>query len=390
MSIIFNVLKKLEKNAPDIEPSSTEMPPPTAPIKSNQSALDKIIAPIKKIISDLIIKVPFLQKLSIPDSIKSKIPSLSFSLPSLLKKTGSRGPRLKKGNLVARLVKPLIAVLVVAVIGLGGYYVYKNYYAALKGQLTGLVEKGQSIAKSAAPKKVATTKKKKAISFDEEIAPESKKPEVTVKIPEKKAIPTEPTVKKPKILTYEEVKTRAEDMILSKNDSTLIRFVRQARKFPEKYQKLLLELIQFSSESTKFPATVLALSEELYTNYPTEVIPRKIYARELMKQNRAAEAVKILLFKLPNFKDNIDYYYLLASGYVRTGDIKRANLIYIKLVGMDSTNPKFWLGVGLTSQMLNDDYNALNGYKHALQFSEPTWPAIDFINRQINRIKTNG
>ncbi len=116
-----------------------------------------------------------------------------------------------------------------------------------------------------------------------------------------------------------------------------------------------------------------------------QTLPLRHYyqARLLARADQNNEALTILEQVSPSGAVKQPYLALQAGLYQRNAQYQRAADLYQQLVGMDSRQPTYWLGLGVAAEALGQRTKALQAFMAADQLA-PADPAVDqYIERRI-------
>lgn len=91
----------------------------------------------------------------------------------------------------------------------------------------------------------------------------------------------------------------------------------------------------------------------------------KLMAELNINQNKLHDALDILKSERPSFKANADYYGVIASLEMQIGKPQKAVTIYNKLVNVNPKKSLWWIGLGISLDMLGKNKNALAAYQKA-------------------------
>lgn len=191
-------------------------------------------------------------------------------------------------------------------------------------------------------------------------------------------------------LTFEQ-----QDRNTSQNAITLV----QGGRLLEAYEKLLTFIARNPEAhiSRETLGTVLLaqreyeqaaiIAEEGLRLAPNHAPYKKIRARLLMQEGRAADALALLQTMPPTLQLDQEYHELLATLYQQNGDHARAITTYQNLLRMNQNEGRWWTGMGISLEAQGDTQKALASYQAALQQKN-----LDGSVRQYsqNRVKSLG
>ncbi len=114
---------------------------------------------------------------------------------------------------------------------------------------------------------------------------------------------------------------------------------------------------------------------------------RLFLARIYVSMNQKANAIKILEKATPPVKQNVDYYATLANLAREEKDYKVAEKAYLKLITLNDSDGKWYLGLALTQEQRNKKNEALVSYKKA-QSLVLSKASRDFVQKRIRVLET--
>lgn len=91
----------------------------------------------------------------------------------------------------------------------------------------------------------------------------------------------------------------------------------------------------------------------------------KLMAELNIKQNKLQDALEILNSEKPSFKAHPEYYGVIASLEMQIGKPQKAVTIYNKLVNVNPKKSLWWIGLGVSLDMLGKNKNAMAAYQKA-------------------------
>lgn len=109
----------------------------------------------------------------------------------------------------------------------------------------------------------------------------------------------------------------------------------------------------------------------------------ELKARSLIMQNKAKDALNLLLTVRPPITENPDYYALIASLYERTNQDLMAIKKYKQLIYLDAQNGNWWLGLGFSLEKLGQHKSALTAYQKAEELGHLNTEAIQFLQNRL-------
>lgn len=120
-----------------------------------------------------------------------------------------------------------------------------------------------------------------------------------------------------------------------------------------------------------------------YTNFT------KLYARLLLDNNEAGNAVKILLQHKPAIESDPNYYALLAASYQRQKNHNAAANTYVKLLKIKPREGIWWVGMAISLEALNKKNDALNAYEKARQTGTLNTRISNYSSQRLKQLNLN-
>ena len=91
-----------------------------------------------------------------------------------------------------------------------------------------------------------------------------------------------------------------------------------------------------------------------------------------MAKGDSASAVKLLIMNPPPLSKDSEYYELMASAYQQNSQQEQSASVYYQLLKFDSSQPRWWVGLGYALEQAGRFQEARTAYQNGLQI-----PAID-------------
>lgn len=110
---------------------------------------------------------------------------------------------------------------------------------------------------------------------------------------------------------------------------------------------------------------------------------RLMLARLYQQNERHDDALTLLQKVSPDVTLNIDYYNQRASLAQRLSQFEQASQDYQVLVNVEPEQAKWWLGLGVSSDKLNESSAAILGYTRALSLNQLDAPVTAFMQQRL-------
>lgn len=188
-------------------------------------------------------------------------------------------------------------------------------------------------------------------------------------------------------------KDQAERYFKQANDALLIGDTLQAKKQLVKILRLdkhhdqareklasLLYGEQRFGDAVKLLQQGLSVSPQ-YPNF------RLMLARIYLQNNDKQQAYYYLKPLKPAVRENLDYYAMLAGLAQSLGDLEQAKAAYLQLTKYDANRAKWWLGLGISADKLQQQALALSAYKQAQSMGQLSPASRRYINDRINQLE---
>lgn len=257
----------------------------------------------------------------------------------------------------------LVVVVVVLLILLGVYFGVKNHY-----------QEKLNIAQQA-------TKQAHA-KLAQHIAAQKESVEAPIEEVEEEK---EPVVKTPTQLV-DEIYPQVLSYLNHGERNLFVTKVESYRSNKQVYVLLVAKLANVLGQEPSKQLVVKNLMQNAYSYYPDDLKIKIVYAGSLLKAGHTTKVIKILQQDPPPLSENQRYYLLLASAYMKQSKFYQANALYKQLVIFDPYNSRYWLGLGVSYQVLGNFENAAKAYQNALSNAPPGWAAIAYITQQLKRL----
>lgn len=114
---------------------------------------------------------------------------------------------------------------------------------------------------------------------------------------------------------------------------------------------------------------------------------RLMLARIYLQNNDKQQAYYYLKPLKPDVRDNLDYYAMLAGLAQSLGDLEQAKAAYLQLTKYDANRAKWWLGLGISADKLQQQALALSAYKQAQSMGQLSPASRRYINDRINQLE---
>lgn len=105
-------------------------------------------------------------------------------------------------------------------------------------------------------------------------------------------------------------------------------------------------------------------------------------ARVMMARGDSDGALKMLIAHRPDFLNNQHYYVLLASLYYKVGDFQRSVYWYRQLLSVSHQDPRLWLGLAVSLDVLNQADEALQAFSYVRLYAVNQSAIKHYINER--------
>lgn len=196
--------------------------------------------------------------------------------------------------------------------------------------------------------------------------------------------PTIPvTIKKPVMESAsEQLYQHALDLALSGQNSEAISVLTQlvmSEPSNQKAREYLANLLMLHGK--KMEAANL-LDEGIRVS-PEDSKLYEMKAKLLVEQGRVAEALLLLQKKSPQIENDPEYYAFIAALYQRQGKTDLAAKLYRKLLSLQSSNAKWWIGLGIALDALGDHTQAFDAFSNANSIGNLSPDLKDFLENRL-------
>ncbi len=117
---------------------------------------------------------------------------------------------------------------------------------------------------------------------------------------------------------------------------------------------------------------------------PEHIIFIEMKAQLLVGQGRVNEALLLLQKNSPSIENEPNYYALMAALYQRQGRANLAANLYKKLLTIQSSNAKWWVGLGIALDALGDHPQAFEAYTNADSIGNLNPELKNFLSAQLH------
>lgn len=162
----------------------------------------------------------------------------------------------------------------------------------------------------------------------------------------------------------------------------LVKILRLDKHHDQAREKLasLLYGEQRFTDAVKLLQQGLSVSPQ-YPNF------RLMLARIYLQNNDKQQAYYYLKPLKPDVRENLDYYAMLAGLAQSLGDLEQAKAAYLQLTKHDANRAKWWLGLGISADKLQQQTLALSAYKQAQSMGQLSPASRRYINDRINQLE---
>ncbi|MEH6814439.1 MAG: tetratricopeptide repeat protein, partial [Motiliproteus sp.] len=229
-----------------------------------------------------------------------------------------------------------------------------------------------------------------------------KKAEVTV-IPVQPAIEPESSVAvaklaqrpvKPLVKTSKTLTPALADRQMVRKASELVRKqrVQQAEMSLQAYLKMHPEAVQSRRllaslwiGKGQFKQASMLLDEGL-KRQPSDIELRKLKARVLLNNGQPDKAVQLLQDTMPALSDDLEFHQLRAAALQSAGQHQQASQGYYQLLQLDSSQPSWWMGLGLSLQALQQSSKAREAYRNVISIPGVGVTLREFARQRIAQL----
>ncbi len=134
-------------------------------------------------------------------------------------------------------------------------------------------------------------------------------------------------------------------------------------------------------------ADAVKLLQQGLANSPHYPNFRLMLARIYLQNNDKQQAYYYLKPLQPEVRENLDYYAMLAGLAQSLGDLEQAKAAYLQLTKYDGNRAKWWLGLGISADKLQDQALALQAYKQAQSMGQLSPASRRYINDRIKQLE---
>jgi MSHA biogenesis protein MshN len=119
------------------------------------------------------------------------------------------------------------------------------------------------------------------------------------------------------------------------------------------------------------------------TNHPLRSDLRLMLARLYMQKNDNDGAIKLLNAVHPDARNHSDFLAYRAALLQQNGHYEQAKGDYLQLIGADTVNAKWWLGLAITQDRLGQNTEALIAYRKAYNKEQLSPSVVKFVEQRI-------
>ncbi|MBM4211432.1 MAG: hypothetical protein FJ186_02710 [Gammaproteobacteria bacterium] len=128
-----------------------------------------------------------------------------------------------------------------------------------------------------------------------------------------------------------------------------------------------------------------AIIQQLLEKWPESDQAYLIAGQYLIKKGHYSQALNTLSWRPEPFSDHKEYYATLAFIYLQMQTPKPALEIYLALTQMESKNPKWWLGLGTSYDLINQPDQARSAWEHAKKLASPSASYYTVIDERLSQ-----
>jgi len=112
----------------------------------------------------------------------------------------------------------------------------------------------------------------------------------------------------------------------------------------------------------------------------------KMYARILLDQGDVAQSITVLEQAMPSIATDPEYYALMAAFYTQVGKHGQAAQVYQQILQVRPGVSKWWMGLGLSLESMDDSAQALLSYRRAQRVGGLTVSLNNFVTGRIQAL----
>lgn len=154
---------------------------------------------------------------------------------------------------------------------------------------------------------------------------------------------------------------------------------RDAHQTRETYAKLLMSQGALSEAS--------AVIDDGLMIAPNRSGYKKMKARLLMADNQYAQAATLLINRAPVLAEDMEYHDMLATAQLAGRDYSNALATYTNLIRYNQNEGKWWYGIAVAYDGLNQPNSALQAYTQALQTPNLSGSLRQRSQRRISELR---
>ena len=157
------------------------------------------------------------------------------------------------------------------------------------------------------------------------------------------------------------------------------------KKYP-RFKLARESLVTFLLDDKDYQKAVILLEKTLKI-MPHSSKYARIYAQILLARGQADEALKILLKAAPPLTRDPQYYAVVAAAYKNTGQVLQAASVYTTLLKIQPNNSLWWMGLGICSERLHKNNEAISAYQKALMLGNLQTFLRTYVDSRIVYLK---
>ncbi len=144
-----------------------------------------------------------------------------------------------------------------------------------------------------------------------------------------------------------------------------------------------LKLIQLYQQQAEFERSEELLRDGLSLT-PGDFALRKIFARQLLKDQRLSEAIELLEAQpRPGIAEDLEFHALLAALFQEAGRFDDARLLYSQLVQVRPQAALWWMGLAISLDQTDHSAAARDAYQRALVLPGLRPDLQDYIHNRL-------
>jgi Flp pilus assembly protein TadD len=150
--------------------------------------------------------------------------------------------------------------------------------------------------------------------------------------------------------------------------------------------RLIVTLVGLLVQKNRLREAMMVVQGAI-TLEPNKPVLIKTLAQLQFMQHQEQQALTTLTSLAPSMARHPDYYGLMASIYLKGGEVMLAGALYRRLVEYQPHNVNWWVGLGLSMQSLQEVNIAIESYQQALKLGIQDQSLHQFVVQQLNSLR---